>query len=90
MPGTSNIPNVSFNLSTEDVEPAVEALAVETVEAAVLVPAEEVTETVEAEVIVPAEPAAEETVEETETVEAEVIVPAETVAEETVEEVVAE
>ena len=90
LPGTSNIPNVSFNLSTEDVEPAVEALAVETVEAAVLVPAEEVTETVEAEVIVPAEPAAEETVEETETVEAEVIVPAETVAEETVEEVVAE
>lgn len=63
LPGTSNIPNVSFNLSTEDVEPAAEALAVETVEAAILVPAEEVTETVEAEVILPAEPVAE-TVEE--------------------------
>lgn len=55
--------HVNFYLSTEDAEPVVEAPAGETVEAAVLVPAEEVTETVEAEVIVPAEPAAE-TVEE--------------------------
>lgn len=51
----------NFRLSTTPVE--VEPIEEEFVEAAVLVPAEEVTETVEAEVIVPAEPAAE-TVEE--------------------------
>lgn len=56
-------PHVSFYLSTQKVETVEEAPAGETVEAAVLVPAEEVTETVEAEVIVSAEPVAE-TVEE--------------------------
>lgn len=54
-------PHFNFKLSTKPVE--VEPIEEEFVEAAVLVPAEEVTETVEAEVIVPAEPAAE-TVEE--------------------------
>lgn len=54
-------PHFNFRLSTKPVE--VEPIEEEFVEAAILVPAEEVTETVEAEVILPAEPVAE-TVEE--------------------------